>query len=1113
MCEIAVRGRCTAIDIIPAMEENQYQHHSNNIVDVSGRNTVIGGGYGSSDQYHHRRAVTMMDASTSTSRRNHVNYNNNNSYSYGRSGSGGIGAMASGGGGGGSGSGNVNSSNSSSNRGRFNIEVDEVHSIRNSQALSSWKEMCFTTSSTYQQQQQQHRMQQQQQQQQSQSPRAVHVPLRLDIYYEYDSYSCNYDNYGTNNNNNITTAEQPPPPPPQRELLERWCIDYYILPSSSTSSSSSTTTSSSQLHHHHHNRSSSSPYASPSSSPYSSIVMTGVRPDKSTFTATSTNTAATSTTSQLRRVCRRIVVLLRSLHCMTRMLPAYRLRCLLLSNIARRDYNGASFDGFGTGGSSAAGGGWGTIGSTLYIAAAADDDDGPEPLPSPSFAVRSFPMVPTPYGHLSLSVMYDATLDPQRMIADVAERRGGWMLLMRQQRMIWEQQKQQHHPNQPQQIQQLERPVYQEHNQYGPSPPPPPEMLPTYSAMETTPHIPIPSHMVCQQQRQHDGMSSGGGQQNHMSCPPTTAWMMPMMDGGVSQNITPSSLGGGARSRAVSDFIIQDYHGTSTPPQHHYPARPPSVSSSLKVHSTVNSTGDNYVGERMSSGHVVGSDVRSLENKRVMSGLSLAMMNENDAINTVVQKAPEHRRANSANEYGRRCLGDNEKVENENDGLFVLPFGSLASRRAAFHTPPPPLLSENPSGGSSGTHFFHHHGGYGYGYNNGSHLQFGNEQQHWDERVLLTSPSLQSQPECTGVARSDEPRNYLSHDAGRLVGTTPLTNRTRSGSGTPPTAAHWSRSPLVASSPMYYQQQPQSLSPSGAQVQSKHNRPAPSISLSMSVQQSMLPPITSLDMLQKSPFNIAPRKMHSSSTSGKESKYRESDEGGGPRQDDEMLMFLSSIPRMVPSATIGDKSDCIVAVSALGDDPSSIPNLPTSIDSVVAVDADGGHNSSNEPLTSGGCSHIGNSNGNSACRKSFLPQAELHHLPFAADDDDAMLAVAPTSSSSPTKSLVGATTSRSLWGSTKADVMDGTMGGGMAEIATSLAVSSLHHRCATDGKIRLKMFEGAKSTIVEAVPNTNNVDSIRDPSLDFASIQDKLSDFRSFGASLMISSTHHEESK
>ena len=101
----------------------------------------------------------------------------------------------------------------------------------------------------------------------------------------------------------------------------------------------------------------------------------------------------------------------------------------------------------------------------------------------------------------------------------------------------------------------------------------------------------------------------------------------------------------------------------------------------------------------------------------------------------------------------------------------------------------------------------------------------------------------------------------------------------------------------------------------------------------------------------------------------------------------------------------------------------------------------------------------------------------------------------------------------------------------MSEIATSLAVSSLHHRCAADGKIRLRMFEGgvhqnANSAVFGGVRATESTDydphsampkqktsSDNDASFNFASIQDQLSDFRSFGASLMVSSIHHEESK
>jgi len=137
--------------------------------------------------------------------------------------------------------------------------------------------------------------------------RSPHVPLRLDIYYEHDScYDRQNEILGGGDG-----QEQNQPHQPQRELLERWCVDY--VPSASCSLNSSLS-------------------SSPSSTlPFSSRIMTG---------ATASNDKSTSNISQLRQVCKRIIVMLRLLHCMTRMLPAHRLRCLLESHAAS-DVNGA----------------------------------------------------------------------------------------------------------------------------------------------------------------------------------------------------------------------------------------------------------------------------------------------------------------------------------------------------------------------------------------------------------------------------------------------------------------------------------------------------------------------------------------------------------------------------------------------------------------------------------------------------------------------------------------------------------------------------------------------------------------------------------------------------
>ena len=126
--------------------------------------------------------------------------------------------------------------------------------------------------------------------------RALHAPLRLDIYYEHDT--C-FDEGGESSSVGIAAHQQQPP---QRELLERWCIDY--VPSSTSN------TNSYLLH--------SSPSSSSSTSPYSSRIMTGT---------TVSNNDTKSSISGTSNISQWIVVLLRSLHCMTRMLPASRLGC------------------------------------------------------------------------------------------------------------------------------------------------------------------------------------------------------------------------------------------------------------------------------------------------------------------------------------------------------------------------------------------------------------------------------------------------------------------------------------------------------------------------------------------------------------------------------------------------------------------------------------------------------------------------------------------------------------------------------------------------------------------------------------------------------------------
>jgi len=983
-------------------------------------------------------------------------------------------------------SGASNSSTSS----RFNIEVDEVPSVRT--AVSPWK-------------------------------RTLAIPLRLDIYYEHDA--C-YD--GTTQSRDVCQGQggeslQPQPQQqPQRELLERWCIDY--IPSQSNNNNASLSTS-------------------PSTSPYSSRIMAGT-----TIASSFLNDKAATNISQLRQVCKRIVVLLRSLHCLTRMLPAYRLKCLLMSHINVAQSSGSQQVG------------WGRIGYSIHMGNSYEHDAltsaaaAGSSLPSPSFCRHSLPNVATPHGKLWVSVMYDATLNPNDMMRDLVERRSEWMQRCCGMMGAGGGQLLQHQHPQLQQQYQLEQVPY--------------PIMGGGSPASTRP-IPIIAQGRAGHPSQHRAIHYSGGATNNSiprqaiinnsreynSCPPNANMMGgPASLGGI---IPTSSMGGhGHRSRAVSDFIISDYHN----------------SPKLKPTSSPLGGNDN------ATASVAGGGTQ----QRVMSGLSLAMMNEQETHPNISNHGQyQQQQLQQQLEEARKLQQAQQYQQQQEEEEMILPFGSPATR-AAFHNPPPLYnhasgtgnvvnesqqqqqeqqhviarssspggvgikMAENHNPGSvgtsgSGTHFFHRHGGYGYGYNNGSNVvQFGEEQPP----PPLPPPPFQP---AAGSPGSNRP---LSTSPRPMMGTPPANNQglllPSAGSRSP------SEAPFV--NPTMMQQQPHSpslgtmhsrsctppvqtsnlasrqYSPLGnnnshQQGGSSDHQRSNSKRISSSSMQ-LLPPITSLDILQKSPFCVAGRKTTTAATAGKE----------------EMLTSLSSIPRMVPTNSTGERDDSgngsSIAVSTLGGGSSSnnplMPSDTTELSSVaVAVVAGGSH-------------HAGN-NGNNARTESsaVVTQTETEELPFAVDDDDEndnpLVSGATAASSSPSKSG-----SPSLWGSTtnKADnaLLDETLsgshvggGGGMADIACSLAVSSLHHRCATDGKIRLKMFESTR-TVESAIVATGasggdvgNFDMATNASnggndngnggdgddltSDFASIKNQLLDFRSFGASLMVGSDDTHDSQ
>lgn len=363
--------------------------------------------------------------------------------------------------------------------------------------------------------------------------------------------------------------------------------------------------------------------------------------------------------SQLRQVCKRIVVLLRSLHCMTRMLPSYRLKCLLLSNMTNGEIGGVAVNNNPNLGTQAynqqqcqsSNIGWGSIGFSIHVGeyheSSLSQQQYEPALPSPSFARHTLPLVPTTYGQLNVSVMYDATLNPTHMMEDIVDRRNEWIqrTFANQQQYQYQQQQQQQQytnmiPQQPQHLQAV--------------------MTPTMSSSTQ----PIPIHTTPTQQHASPGSTSSQRppltinslprRREYGSCPPAVAAQMMG---------TPSSVGRSAsnntnqRSRAVSDFIISDYH---------YSPRMKPTSSSPGV--------DNTAGG---------------ENRRVMSGLTLAMMNEDDHTSPVEHAVDndDYRTRQQLHPQQHQMAHQQQKQIEEIDAL-ILPFGSPVTR-AAFHNPPP----------------------------------------------------------------------------------------------------------------------------------------------------------------------------------------------------------------------------------------------------------------------------------------------------------------------------------------------------------------------------------------------------------------------------------------
>ncbi|KAL7478140.1 hypothetical protein ACHAW6_003924 [Cyclotella cf. meneghiniana] len=557
----------------------------------------------------------------------------------------------------------------------------------------------------------------------------------------------------------------------------------------------------------------------------------------------------------------------------------------------------------------------------------------------------------------------------------------------------------------------------------------------------------------------------------------------------IMQDVPPSSGSKVQTSVAVSDYIISNYHSPTLPPV------------ALNARHTLDEHDDNR--SNNGYGKNIKTEKQQEEEKeeegekqqRVMSGLSLAMMGEEDGstLRRIPPPPQQHPPSNT----------DEDKP---------LPSWGSPATRAAFHLPPG--YTENGGDGRAssagegreGGNYFAHHGGYGYGYVGGQIAVLeghepppppmgslgGNDGLSISPSPLISTPpqAMWGKPRQMTVGGGEETlariqrveEGALDHDVvGDDAVAPPFTNPT---SLQPLPLSSASRSASHAASLSHVATTSYGSSPhnhAGLEKSLDHPRKRTS---SSSV---LLPPVTSLDLLQKSPFSITKMMaMGAESASGIE--RADSDGLAMPfileSYRDEML--TSSIPRMI-SADSRQRTSSIGGYTP-GTGSSSNPIL-LPFGSLASIS---GWYYNTGPLSSTRSSGGQHSH-----------HIDADEMPFAVDDDFPSIGGA----SSP---FTGRG-SKSLWGSTKTDILDGTSTmNGLSEATSSLAVSSLHQRCATEGKPRLKLFESSQSIKL----SSRNSDATENPSKnDYATIKEQLSDFCSFGASLMIGSIHDSRSE
>ena len=864
-----------------------------------------------------------------------------------------------------------NSPNTSHTGTRFYLEIEEVPTVRS--ILQMWK-------------------------------RSLHVPLRLDVYYEYCTDPTN------------------PEQTTRKELLERWCIDY--LPS----------------HEHGHNtHASGHGHLSPRHN-------------------------ADETISQLRQVVKRVVIQLRVLFSLTRLMPAYRLHHALMDDLQHGNRNHAVSNlnrplGSGPG----LGGGYyqstssstdninqdtsyrdlvgGKINFSFYVSDTTSSDQrltSDATLFSSStnnpFARHDLDPISTPFGVLHLTGLFDESLNVGNVLSNRARRIMEWgkvqsrpMSVPVNSNLQGNDGNMQIRPdahysgNQHQQQQQYQQ---QQHNDSSQS-----RAIPIREGDTGTRTV----------QNNHDFVSE-------MS-PMSAQYAENHHQHNQQHQHQHQHRSHSSEPRGKMHFLKQ----MSMPDPNHLGTSPNVVSEHFRRNNAANMDRPNSARPaeiRARLGSDPGRGLASKENeKRVLSGLSLAMMNEDPNPNQGCVNTEQQQQVDIA--------AVQSVLSATPPSPLIQPAGSgeeIASlrQRMAFHHPPPSFDEQslpNVSSPSTNQHVptmsAQPSSLYGYGYNNGHHVippsnainvgSFGPSRNNSPSPMPVNTPPqpmfIGSQPRSFSIGGINKcsPGDHPPTSFGGIS-----KNRQSEDDDVPfrnPTTLQQAPVDDTGVSGSGFSSKLASVQAS-FQMQSISNNPPPA-------KDSLLPPLNTLDALNSSPFKMS-QSVGPLSSNG---PPLSSSPGG--------VSIFSSLVMGKGSAAYGplDNGFPLALASA------SSAMLPSRSNS----------------------EHISRS----SVGFQFEKDDDYDDMPFAVDMDY-------SSQSSVGGGAAGGST-------TKAFKHNGTIdfGASSNNSMSSQVVTSLAHRCSTAG--RLKLFSNGEDQ--QSFHGTSTV-------LERSFVEDQLNEFRSFGDSI-----------